>query len=54
MGKKFFWGLLAFISVSALAASAASLPFIQDDFAKARAEAMRRKLPLFVECWAPW
>ena len=26
------------------------LPFIQDDYAKARA----RKLPLFIESWAPW
>jgi hypothetical protein len=30
------------------------LPFIQDDYAKALAEAKARKLPLFIESWAPW
>ena len=36
------------------AATAARLPFITDDFARASAEASRRHLPLFVEVWAPW
>ena len=31
-----------------------SLPFIEDDYARALAEARSRKLPLFVESWAPW
>jgi hypothetical protein len=35
-------------------ARAASLPFVQDDFLKARAQAQQLKLPLFIECWAPW
>lgn len=40
---------------STLATSAlGSLPMIHDDYAKARAEAQRRKLPIFVEVWAPW
>ncbi len=30
------------------------LPFINDDYTKARTEANRSKLPLFVEVWAPW
>ena len=30
------------------------LPFIADDVARARAEATRRKLPIFVDVWAPW
>jgi hypothetical protein len=30
------------------------LPFIEDDYARAVAEAKRRKLPLFVDGWAPW
>ena len=29
-------------------------PIINDDFEGARAEANKRKLPLFVEVWAPW
>ncbi len=29
-------------------------PFIADDYAKAIAEARARKVPLFIESWAPW
>ena len=53
MRKLLPWVLLALAATSATA-SAAHLPFIQDDFAKARIRAMKRKLPIFVECWAPW
>jgi hypothetical protein len=30
------------------------LPFIADDYPRALAEAKSRKLPIFVESWAPW
>ncbi len=30
------------------------LPYIQDDYARALAEARARKVPLFIESWAPW
>ena len=30
------------------------LPFIADDYPKALALAQARKLPLFIEAWAPW
>ena len=30
------------------------LPFIADDYAKALQTARARKLPIFVESWAPW
>ena len=30
------------------------LPFIEDDYGKALAEARAKKLPIFVEAWAPW
>jgi hypothetical protein len=30
------------------------LPFIQDDYARALSEARARKVPLFIESWAPW
>lgn len=49
-----FSKLMIFAAFSAIAAHATSLPFLQDNFAKARAEATQRKLPIFVECWAPW
>ena len=31
-----------------------ALPFIEDDYGKALAEAKAKKLPLFIEAWAPW
>ena len=30
------------------------LPWIEDDFPRALARAKARKLPIFVESWAPW
>jgi hypothetical protein len=30
------------------------LPWIDDDYSRALAEARARKLPIFVESWAPW
>ena len=34
--------------------ASATLPFINDDYGRARAEATQRKLPMFVDVWAPW
>jgi hypothetical protein len=31
-----------------------AVPFIEDDYDRALAEARARKVPLFVESWAPW
>ena len=39
---------------NAAAGSQMVLPFIQDDYTRALAEARARKLPLFIETWAPW
>ena len=38
----------------ALPAAAKELPFVHDDYAKALKQARTKKLPLFVEAWAPW
>jgi hypothetical protein len=46
--------LLTLASSAGAPAPASGLPFIEDDYAKARIEANRRKLPLFVDVWAPW
>jgi len=51
--------LLALAASAALATSPAPgpklvLPFIADDYTRALAEARARKLPLFIESWAPW
>ncbi len=45
--------VLALIALP-LAAAAEPLPFIEDDYGRAVAEAKARKLPLFVDSWAPW
>jgi hypothetical protein len=31
-----------------------AVPFIEDNYTKALAEARVKKLPLFIEAWAPW
>ena len=31
-----------------------ALPFIQDDYPQALAQARQQKLPLFIESWALW
>ena len=46
--------LIAALVPSAASALPGGLPFIADDYARARAEATRRHLPLFVDVWAPW
>ena len=51
---------VAALALGLLAAPAAAadvekvLPFVDDDYAKALAEARAQKLPLFIEAWAPW
>ena len=53
--------LLAAALASAWGAAAAlppaasdALPFIEDDFPRALIEAKSRKLPIFIDAWAPW
>jgi len=45
--------LIFALSLVPIAASA-ELPFIQDQYTQALAEAKQKKQPIFVECWAPW
>jgi hypothetical protein len=42
------------LALASAPAGAARLPFISDDYARARAVANQRQLPLFVDVWAPW
>jgi len=53
--------LLFSTALSAVASASGSgtarstrLPFIEDDYARAVAEARSHRVPIFVEAWAPW
>lgn len=46
-----FAGALAFVTPSAAAREV--LPWV-DDYSKAVTQARAKKLPIFVEAWAPW
>ena len=45
---------VAILGVASLAAAKETVPFIADDYSKAVAQAKAKKLPIFVEAWAPW
>jgi hypothetical protein len=45
--------VLSLIAASASFAASMVLPFT-DDYDKALAEARSKRLPLFIEAWAPW
>ena len=49
-----FMLLSTLLPAGAARATRGPLPFINDDYARARAEATQRKLPMFVDVWAPW
>ena len=44
----------AFLAVAPLAHAKEVLPFIDNDYAKAVAQARAKNVPIFVEAWAPW
>lgn len=44
---------IALFALASLSASA-DLPFIENDYVKAIAQARAKNVPLFVEAWAPW
>ena len=42
------------IAAGAATAPNAPLPWIEDNYSKALAEAKSRHVPIFLEAWAPW
>ena len=47
--------LLLVLALTTLPAFAKEvLPFIDNDYAKALAQAKKRNVPIFVDAWAPW
>ena len=45
---------LAVLAAAAPAFSSEVLPFVENDYGKAIAQAKAKDVPLFVEAWAPW
>jgi hypothetical protein len=53
------WIPVLFAGAAAVASAAApapksALPWIDDDYDRALAQARAKKLPIFAEAWAPW
>ena len=46
--------VLATLLAPAVSAAGAVVPFIEDDYPRALAQARARNLPIFLEAWAPW
>jgi hypothetical protein len=46
--------LAAVGSCAAPSVAPSHLPIINDDYARARTEAAKRNVPVFIEVWAPW
>jgi hypothetical protein len=46
--------VLAAASLAGAVPEKSALPFIENDYAKALAEARAKKLPIFADAWAPW
>ncbi len=46
--------LLVIMLAAAPALAKEVLPFIDNDYAKALAEAKKKNVPIFVDAWAPW
>jgi hypothetical protein len=46
--------LVASAALASAPAPAPVLPFIEDDYGKALAQARQKHVPIFVEAWAPW
>ncbi len=45
---------IALFGIASLASAKEVVPFIEDDYTTAVAEARAKRVPIFVEAWAPW
>ena len=48
------WAIPLLLCAAQAASAAEALPFIEDDYPRALAEARAAKRPLFIDAWAPW
>jgi len=51
--KRFLTALLL-TAAPLLAIAKEVVPFIDNDYAKALAQAKKKNVPIFVDAWAPW
>jgi hypothetical protein len=49
-----FLAAAASLAAAPAAPPRSALPWIEDDYGRALAEAKSKKLPIFAEAWAPW
>jgi hypothetical protein len=54
MKSRLLLGILLLTTAGAALSAAADLPWINNDYSKALTQAKQRKVPIFVEVWAPW
>jgi hypothetical protein len=47
-------GLLALTSAASHTPAKEAVPFIENDYPKALAQARARHVPIFADAWAPW
>jgi len=52
--KRATLAVLTFLTLAPMARAKEVLPFIENDYTKALAQAKSKKVPLFVDAWAPW
>ena len=45
---------LLVVLLASVAASGHTLPFVENDYVRARELARKKNVPIFVEAWAPW
>jgi hypothetical protein len=46
--------ILLLLALAAPAFAKEVVPFIDNDYAKALAQAKKKNVPIFVDAWAPW
>jgi opacity protein-like surface antigen len=52
--KNLLAAALLVVSFAPAVRAADAVPFIEDNYTKALAQAKSKNLPIFVEAWAPW
>ena len=54
MKLRFLAAAALLLSLAQVVRASEAVPFVNDDYTKALAQAKTKNLPIFVEAWAPW